>query len=48
MSVSPTRRRCTGVGFDHTPAFLSIAKAHELLRCPLCGYEVVLAGGGGR
>jgi hypothetical protein len=34
-----------GVGFDHAPAFFSIARAHELLRCPLCGAEVALAGG---
>ena len=43
-----TRRRCRGVGFDHEPAFLSIAKAHELLRCPICGFEVDLTGGTGR
>ena len=48
MSVSPTRQRCTGVGFDHDPTFFSIARAHERLRCPLCGAEVALAGGEAR
>lgn len=43
-----TRQRCRGVGFDHDPTFMSIARAHELLRCPLCGFEVALSGGEGR
>lgn len=40
------RRRCTGVAFAHDPTFFSIAKAYELLRCPLCGFEIELGGAG--
>ena len=46
--MTAARQRCTGVAFDHEPTFLSIAVANELLRCPLCGAEVVLSGGVGR
>jgi hypothetical protein len=44
-ACSPARRRCRGVAFDHDPTWMSIAKAHTLLRCPLCGAEVTLSGG---
>jgi uncharacterized Zn-finger protein len=40
-----TRQLCSGVGFEHDPVFLSIARARELLRCPICGFEVDLTGG---
>ena len=33
------RRLCHGEGSDHDPTFMAIAKAGELLRCPLCGAE---------
>lgn len=33
------RRLCHGEGSDHDPTFMAIAKADELLRCPLCGAE---------
>ena len=37
--MTDCRRLCHGEGFDHAPTFMSIAKAGELLRCPLCGAE---------
>jgi hypothetical protein len=37
--MTECRRLCHGEGFEHTPTFMSIAKAGELLRCPLCGAE---------
>ncbi|MFC6987545.1 hypothetical protein ACFQJD_00255 [Haloplanus sp. GCM10025708] len=36
------RQRCSGGPFDHEEIVMSIAKAHELLRCPICRREVPL------
>jgi hypothetical protein len=37
--MTDCRRLCHGEGFDHDPTFMSIAKAGELLRCPICRRE---------
>ncbi|WP_157969601.1 hypothetical protein [Haloplanus rubicundus] len=41
------RQTCTGDRFEHAETVMSIAKANELLRCPICRREVRLSGSAG-
>jgi hypothetical protein len=43
--TTATRRRLMDVAFIYETTYFSIAKAHMLLRCPLCGFEVELTRG---
>jgi len=38
------RQVCTGTDWEHDPTVMSIARAHRLLRCPICGAERRLDG----